>query len=230
MCDTQPIMASKPVTLQQVAPNHLPLSTTASHTHSQSSGSGCGSAATVASAKTSEHTPPKQQSNSQVTVSQLRPLSDKWILWAHLPHDTDWSEHSYKNIYGFSTVEEAITITEMLPAKLIINCMLFIMRTGIMPIWEHPRNRSGGCFSYKVANKDVHQAWKQLTYVLVGDTISSNVNFLPVVNGITISPKKNFCIIKVWMATCTFQNASIIRELEGITPHGCLFKKHTPEY
>ena len=22
-------------------------------------------------------------------------LSDKWILWAHLPHDTDWSLKSY---------------------------------------------------------------------------------------------------------------------------------------
>ena len=28
-------------------------------------------------------------------------LSDKWSLWAHLPHDTDWSLNSYKNIYTF---------------------------------------------------------------------------------------------------------------------------------
>ena len=24
------------------------------------------------------------------------PLYDKWVLWAHLPHDTDWSIRSYK--------------------------------------------------------------------------------------------------------------------------------------
>ena len=23
------------------------------------------------------------------------PLHDKWVLWAHLPHDTDWSLKSY---------------------------------------------------------------------------------------------------------------------------------------
>jgi hypothetical protein len=157
-------------------------------------------------------------------------LASKWILWAHLPHDTDWTVGSYKRIYEFDTVEQAITITEMLPPKLIMNCMLFIMRSGITPVWEDSRNRNGGCFSYKVANKDVHQAWKQLTYGLVGETITASQALLPHVNGITISPKKNFCIIKVWLANCTFQNASIIQEYDGITSHGCLFKKNLPEY
>ena len=25
-------------------------------------------------------------------------LHDKWVLWAHLPHDTDWSVNSYIKI------------------------------------------------------------------------------------------------------------------------------------
>ena len=29
--------------------------------------------------------------------SILHELSDSWILWAHLPHDTDWSLKSYMN-------------------------------------------------------------------------------------------------------------------------------------
>jgi translation initiation factor 4E len=157
-------------------------------------------------------------------------LSNKWTLWAHLPHDTNWSASSYKKIYEFESAEEAIAIFETLPPKLVMNCMLFLMRKGIVPMWEDAQNRNGGCFSYKVANKEVNQAWKQLSYVTVGETISTNLSVLPHVNGITISPKKNFCIIKIWMANCNFQNAGIIRELEGITAHGCLFKKHTPEY
>jgi translation initiation factor 4E len=157
-------------------------------------------------------------------------LSDTWTLWAHLPHDTNWSASSYKKIYEFNTAEQAIALIEMLPPKLVMNCMLFLMRTGIVPMWEDAQNRNGGCFSYKVANKEVNQAWKQLSYVTVGETISTNLNVIPHVNGITISPKKNFCIIKIWMANCNFQNAGVVRELEGITAHGCLFKKHTPEY
>ena len=161
---------------------------------------------------------------------QFHKLSHRWTLWAHLPHDTNWSASSYKKIYEFDTAEQAIAIIEVLPPKLIMNCMLFMMRSGIVPMWEDPQNRNGGCFSYKVANKEVNAAWKQLSYVTVGETISTNMNVVPIVNGITISPKKNFCIIKIWMANCNFQNAGIIRELEGITAHGCLFKKHTPEY
>jgi hypothetical protein len=158
-------------------------------------------------------------------------LSDTWILWAHLPHDTDWSIKSYTKIYEFNTLEQAVTITEMLPPKLIINCMLFLMRKGINPIWEDERNRNGGCFSYKIINKDVPGAWKQMSYLLVGETMSENVKMLSHINGITISPKKNFCIMKVWVANCLFQDATVINDnVEGVSSHGCLFKRHAPEY
>jgi hypothetical protein len=164
------------------------------------------------------------------TPSPHHELSGGWTLWGHLPHDTDWSLKSYIKLHDFNTVEQAVSVTEMLPPKLVVNCMLFLMREGITPIWEDVRNRNGGCFSYKVNNKDVQDCWRQLTYVLVGNSISSNKGLLPVVNGITISPKKNFCIVKIWLANCKFQNAVVIKEVAGITPHGCLFKKHTPEY
>ena len=157
-------------------------------------------------------------------------LSDTWILWAHLPHDTDWSIKSYTKIYEFNTLEQAVTITEMLPPKLIVNCMLFLMRKGINPIWEDERNRNGGCFSYKIINKDVPGAWKQMSYLLVGETMTDNVKMLSHINGITISPKKNFCIMKVWVASCLFQDATVIRDVEGVSSHGCLFKRHVPEY
>jgi hypothetical protein len=158
-------------------------------------------------------------------------LSDKWTLWAHLPHDTDWSINSYKNIYTITTVEEAIAITETLPDILVKNCMLFLMREGIKPTWEDPKNRNGGCFSYKITNKNVYETWKEITYVLLGDTMSANPSFVANVTGITISPKKNFCIIKIWMMNCANQNPAIItNEVKNIIPQGCLFKKHTPEY
>ena len=161
---------------------------------------------------------------------QQHPLSDEWCLWAHLPHDTDWSLTSYKNIYNHNTVEDVICVTEALPPKLVKNCMLFVMRKGITPLWEDPKNRSGGCFSYKVNNKIVYDCWKKLTFGLVGETLSNNKKLQKKINGITISPKKNFCIIKIWLSDCEFQNASEINNNSGIDSQGCLFKKHAPEY
>ena len=165
------------------------------------------------------------------SMESFHNLSDKWTLWAHLPHNTDWSMQSYIPISTFKTVEETIAVTETLPAILVENCMLFMMRDGIKPAWEDPKNRNGGCFSYKVSNKNVYKVWKDLTYVVVGGTISKQSGFVNCVTGITISPKKNFCIIKIWMTDCNNQNPAIVTsDVKGLMPQGCLFKKHTPEY
>jgi hypothetical protein len=157
-------------------------------------------------------------------------LSDKWTLWAHLPHNTDWSLKSYIPICTFTTIEETVAVTESLPSALVENCMLFIMRYGINPMWEDQKNRNGGCFSYKVLNKNVVKAWSELTYRVVGGSISNGNAFVKSVTGITISPKKNFCIIKIWMSNCDHQNPTVVLPIKGLQSQGCLFKKHTPEY
>lgn len=154
-------------------------------------------------------------------------LKHVWNLWAHLPQDPNWSEDSYKLIHRFGTLEEVIGVTEMLQPELLCNCMLFIMKDGIAPMWEDPMNVDGGCFSYRITNKLVPEVWKELTYVLVGNTISTNDHFAKCVNGITISPKKNFCIIKIWTSTCEHQNPTIVTtDIKNLPPRGCLFKKH----
>ena len=176
--------------------------------------------------------------SQQITMTTETPnkeeynkLSDKWTIWAHLPHNTDWSIKRYIPITTFTTVEETIAVTETLPPILVENCMLFMMREGIKPTWEDPKNRNGGCFSYKVSNKNVFETWRDLTYLLIGESLSSNAIFVNSISGITISPKKNFCIIKIWMSDCSNQNPSVVTgDLKGLTPQGCLFKKHTPEY
>ena len=154
-------------------------------------------------------------------------LSDKWTLWAHLPHDTDWSMKSYIKIYTFSTTEEVIALADMLPEKMVKNCMLFVMRDGISPLWEDSKNRNGGCFSYKISNKIVGDVWKSLMYVTVGESITTSSKM--VVNGCTISPKKNFCIIKVWTSNCNEQNPDKL-QIPLVENQSCLFKKHVVQY
>ena len=47
-----------------------------------------------------------------------------------------------------------------------------------------------------------------------------------IINGITISPKKNFCIIKIWLSKCEYNNPDIITDIDGLVRQGCLFKRH----
>ena len=158
-------------------------------------------------------------------------LKNKWYLWSHLPQDNDWSPRSYKNICMMETTEQTVSVIYLLPEELVKNCMFFIMRQGIMPTWEDPLNRNGGCFSYKITNKYVYEVWKKLTYLLVGESISTNKAFNDSITGITISPKKNFCIIKIWLNNCSFQNPTMVtNEIKYLSSQGCLFKKDVPEF
>ena len=127
-------------------------------------------------------------------------LQNQWNLYYHLPHDNNWNLNSYKIIMeNINSVEKITALNESLPENIVKYCMLFIMKKGITPLWEDTKNRDGGCFSYKVTNKTVHQIWKTLLYKLCGETLCVDTKYNTSINGITISPKKNFCIIKIWL-------------------------------
>ena len=128
------------------------------------------------------------------------------------------------------TLEEMVSLYNILPEKMVKNCMLFLMRDGISPTWEDPKNRNGGCFSYKINSKNVSSTWKEVSYCLVGETLAVDKKILETINGITISPKKSFCIIKIWISDCKYQDPQQIKRIGSLNPHGCLFKGHKPEY
>ena len=158
-----------------------------------------------------------------------QPLPSAWTLWAHLPHDTDWTLPSYQQIKTFASLDDCIAVVEWLPRPFVTNCMLFLMRDGVSPTWEDDKNRDGGSFSYKLQNRLVPEAWKELSYRLVGETLLAPVKQARKVNGITISPKKNFCIMKVWMCDCDTTDPKLIAPDSHIfKPKCCIFKKHKP--
>ena len=158
--------------------------------------------------------------------SEPHKLSDKWVLWAHLPHDTTWSLKSYIKIMEIQNLESLLTIQKVIPEKMIKNCMLFFMKKGINPTWEDPRNKEGGCFSFKVVNKNVCPSWNNLLINLSTNNLSKDLDFLKKITGVTISPKKTFCIIKIWMETVEYQSVQEIENISFMNIHGCIFKRH----
>ena len=168
------------------------------------------------------------------TVSIQSPkydLNGKWNLYYHLPDDKNWDISSYTTILGdIQYAEQVIAINDVLPEQVIKSCMLFLMRKGITPMWEDPNNRTGGCFSYRVLNKQVGELWKTLVYLCCGETLTSKSKNSNHINGITISPKKNFCIIKIWLDTIEYQDPIFIKQIANLPMQGCLFKKHEPEF
>ena len=158
-------------------------------------------------------------------------LLGKWDLYYHLPQNKNWDLASYQLILGdIDTADKLVAIVEELPVNVMKYCMLFVMRTGITPMWEDPKNRNGGYFTYKVANKFVPEVWKTLFYALCGETLSTNPKYSPLINGITVSPKKSFCIIKIWLIDLSMQDGDVIMDIPNLTKNGVAFKAHKPEF
>lgn len=148
------------------------------------------------------------------------PLPSKYTLWFHSSSDNDWTINSYHEIFTFSTPEEFWTLNHAIlnKSKMLLNGMFFIMKYGITPMWEDPRNSKGGCVSWKVEKPDVPTAWENVASLFVTKEFGGFNKFNP--TGISISPKKNNNIIKLWVATEISQY-----ELESIKmPDECIFK------
>jgi len=171
-------------------------------------------------------TEPDFQDGSAQTVPEQHLLNDKWVLYHHLPSEKNWTLSGYTILANdIDTTAKVIALKNYIPENMIKYSMLFLMRKGITPLWEDPRNKEGGCFSYKVFNKQVEQVWRELMCVICGETLTDEKHS-KYITGITISPKKNFCIIKIWLSTKDYQDPNIILPIENLAKHGSVFKNH----
>jgi len=154
-------------------------------------------------------------------------LNDKWVLYHHLPSENNWTLSGYTVVANnLDSVEKVVSLNAKLPESMMKYSMLFLMRSGITPLWEDKQNANGGCFSYKVINKHVVEVWRHMMFLLCGESLVINPKYSMNINGITISPKKNFCILKIWMNTTAIQDPQVIQNIENLTKHGSMFKKH----
>ena len=125
-------------------------------------------------------------------------------------YDNDWSINSYKKIYTFNTIEKAACLIENLNSEIIEKTMIFLMKNDIKPIWEVEENKRGGCFSYKITTCYIYELWKKMSYMLIGNSLIDDDIIVKNINGISISPKKNYCILKIWINdVANFKESSI---------------------
>lgn len=125
-------------------------------------------------------------------------LQNKWILWNHGLNDKSWSNDSYKNIFEYKNLYDLKIYFDNLDLLQLQNGMYFIMRDGIFPTWEDKNNKNGCCASFKVSSNDILETWKLLLQNILCENIHKNIQKYDNINGLSISPKKEFNIIKIW--------------------------------
>ena len=152
----------------------------------------------------------------------LHKLNSSWKLFYHSPTLQDWTLSSYTEVAEFQTVEEFWIVFHKFDEKYFHMGMFFFMRGNIKPTWEDASNRSGGCWSYKIPMKHIYSVWKELSIRLVGESLSSTPMLL---NGLSISPKRGFCIIKIWGKDhkCSDFQTLQLNGVEYVTPSEVIY-------
>lgn len=127
-------------------------------------------------------------------------LDDIWTYYFHDPADTrDWSNESYRVLGSVSDIATfwrvQISLRPFLQAG-----MFFLFRDPVFPKWDHAMNIDGGCVSFKVVRTDIIPFLEGILIdVLRGDGLSPSDSDGDTINGVSISPKNGFVVVKIWM-------------------------------
>ena len=129
-------------------------------------------------------------------------LNDTWKIYFHDPSSNDWEKTSYVELGEISTIYEFWNLYEVLKPQL-HKGMFFVMREHIFPKWDDECNKQGSFASIKILKNALGKFGEEIIIRLLGETlinykIHDTVNW-DVINGISFSPKKHFCIVKIWM-------------------------------
>jgi Translation initiation factor 4E (eIF-4E) len=131
-------------------------------------------------------------------------FKNKWSLWFHELFDNDWSIKSYKKLYTFDNIAEFWILYNNIIS--LHNGMYFLMKNDILPIYEDKNNINGGYWSIKISNENILKTWIDLSIEL----IRGNLDKKNIISGITLSYKKKFYIIKIWITNKKYNNLSYL--------------------
>jgi translation initiation factor 4E len=153
-------------------------------------------------------------------------LNDSWCLYYHDPFDADWSKKSYKELYKIDTIQKFWEVNTLLEDKLDMG-IFFLFREHIFPLWDDEYNKDGGALSMKILKTDCYTVWEDLAIKMLSENILKNnsIELSEEINGISVSPKKTFTILKIWTKTKKFSDPNDFKFLDK--HHGkILFKSH----
>ena len=164
---------------------------------------------------------------------KIYPTNTNWCVWYHNPFDKNWSLNSYNKLYEFNTLNGFWDLYKTWDTYLpkIYDGMFFLMRKIdndiIYPLWEDKHNRNGGFWSFKVDKELSKQIWLDLSVYLISENLCLNKDDSLLINGISISPKKNFCIIKIWNNNQKKSDLGLLcQNIPNLNISECMYKCH----
>jgi len=153
-------------------------------------------------------------------------LKTTWVLWYHDPENKDYSIKSYIEIAPFATPVQFWSVIDSIPKEAWESGMYFFMRKGYKPQWEADEHKHGGAWSKKIEAEQSHTTFVDLMVHCITEELL--VEHRESLAGISISPKGQFHIIKLWNTSTKIsdkkflnQNLTYFKVTEDVvyTPH-----------
>ena len=154
-------------------------------------------------------------------------LKNKWVLWYHSLKNKNWDNKSYVKVIEIKSLLDYKLLEEIMRINHLQNGMFFLMKNDIFPTWEDPKNRMGGCISFKYDNNILNE-WLKILLLCITDNLS---DFNKEINGLSMAPKKEFNILKIWIKNDSKDYKTLIKEYEPfMILDKCMYKKHELSY
>jgi hypothetical protein len=119
-----------------------------------------------------------------------------WTLYFHSPEETKWTLNTFISLGAMKTWRDFWTVIDTLKEVALSDGMFFMMRDPSPPLWESHQNIRGGCYSFRCQKKDAADIYlNHIIASMLGSLAGHPENRI---NGISISPKRGFNIVKVW--------------------------------
>ena len=80
--------------------------------------------------------------------------------------------------------------------------------------------------SFKIYKKDIYDAWIQLVVNLISENLLKETKNFNKINGISISPKKTFSIMKIWFRDNSINEAKYLNQMDKFNYEESIYKEH----
>lgn len=128
------------------------------------------------------------------------PFKYSWKIYFHDFMDSNWNRDSYEYLATINTIQDFWSVFHVMK-EWMSHGMFFIMKDEIFPKWDDNDNKAMSYLSMKILKTKTNEFMEQILVLLMSNTLMKNNDQCDIINGVSISPKKNFCICKVWIDT-----------------------------
>lgn len=140
-----------------------------------------------------------------------------------------WTKETYIVLQEVRYWEELGALLREMGPHRITNVLLRVMKGDTSPLWEDKDNIHGGSYCLKVHRSVAPEVFQR--YLVAAATGTCAKDPANTIVGVTISPKTEFCIIKIWnLDARRFKTPSDLVLLhDDVKEDKILYRKHTEQ-